>query len=297
VATDQTLERLLERYFGAEERDLRCDTCGGDKVQVTPTLTRLPRTLVLHLKRFEYSPTAMAYVKNAQHIAIPASLDIAPYCASDPVDRVVQPFSSDAGVAVVAAYVDAAGSTNSDHAASASGGRLCVPPGVPGPHCSVTAGVEVTMTPVATAGAGTEGTGSRIGKGGKDTAIEVSPDGVDALHGVHGGGGLSSPSPTTPATATATTAATAPDSDSAFMSSGRLPGTCYTLSAVVRHHGANAGAGHYTADVRRSSSSSSSSTSTWERCDDSLVGAVTQPDVLDDRSSSYLLMYTHASLA
>ena len=69
--------------------------------------------------------------------------------------------------------MDAAGSTTSAHAASAaplSGGVLCVP-AVPSPLCSASSGVGATLTPVATAGAGTEGSGSRIGKGGKDTLL------------------------------------------------------------------------------------------------------------------------------
>ena len=259
VAADPTLECLLAGYFGTEERDLRCERCGGDKVHVTPALTRLPRTLVLHLKRFEFSPSAMAYVKNAKAIAIPTTLDVAPYCATD---GVVQPFKSEAGEAAVAAYVGAAA------------GGVTGPPDLLCPAAGV--------TPVA--GAGAEGSASRIGKGGKGTAAEVSPDGVDAVHDVHGGDGHPSPSPTTPAPVPAS------------ISSGRMPGTCYILSAVVRHHGTNTGAGHYTADVKRSGSSGNGSRDVWERCDDERIGVAAEADVLADRSSSYLLMYTHASL-
>ena len=154
----------------------------------------------------------------------------------------------------MAANVDAAGSTTSAHAASAaplSGGVLCVP-AVPSPLCSASSGVGATLTPVATAVAGTEGSGSRIGKGGKDTATEVSPDGVEAVrcvHGEHGDGGLASPSPTTPA-CPCPCPCPCPCLLGGHYVQWSLPGTCYTLSgAVVRHHCANAGAGHYTTDV------------------------------------------------
>ncbi|XP_018529131.1 ubiquitin carboxyl-terminal hydrolase 37 [Lates calcarifer] len=51
-----TVERLLENYLMEEELEYRCN-CGATTSGQRSSFTTLPRVLMLHLKRFKYTPT------------------------------------------------------------------------------------------------------------------------------------------------------------------------------------------------------------------------------------------------
>ena len=121
----QDLKALLNKYFSPEERMLKCEVCGGDKVIVSGSLHKLPRTLVLHLKRFQYEPKTMTYVKNESAVVVPEELDVHEFCR---VQGHEQPLSSTACNASLAAYV---GGVDAACAASSSkGAALGTPVGV-----------------------------------------------------------------------------------------------------------------------------------------------------------------------
>lgn len=45
------IRSLLRRFFDPQKLELRCERCSGNQVRVETRLQRLPRVLVLHLKR------------------------------------------------------------------------------------------------------------------------------------------------------------------------------------------------------------------------------------------------------
>lgn len=74
-----TVERMLSSYFEGEEVAVTCEKCGAAGAMLWKRLTRPPRVLALHLKRFRYCTFTGGYEKQSASVAVPAELDLAAY--------------------------------------------------------------------------------------------------------------------------------------------------------------------------------------------------------------------------
>jgi len=72
-----TVERMLTAYFEGEEVAVTCEKCGAAGAVLRKLLTRPPRVLALHLKRFRYSTFTGGYEKQSASVEVPAELDLA----------------------------------------------------------------------------------------------------------------------------------------------------------------------------------------------------------------------------
>ncbi|CAM9357233.1 unnamed protein product, partial [Phaeothamnion confervicola] len=92
VQDKATLEEALELFVAGEQlagdNKYRCDKC-GDYVtaQRRCTIKELPRTLIVHLKRFEFDVETMTRRKLNHRLAFPTLLDMAPYTSDGVAQR------------------------------------------------------------------------------------------------------------------------------------------------------------------------------------------------------------------
>eukprot|EP00741_Cyanophora_paradoxa_P008129 tig00001264_g7866.t1 len=76
-----SLSSLLRRFFAAEGGVERtCEACGHRSARVEHRLRRLPRVLVLHLKRFKFVLSRRSHDKRADPVEIDATLDLGFAC-------------------------------------------------------------------------------------------------------------------------------------------------------------------------------------------------------------------------
>ncbi|KAK7076772.1 hypothetical protein SK128_022077 [Halocaridina rubra] len=66
----QTIQDAITTYMDADERDLNCDKCGYNKSSVVTTITRLPRILIIQLKRYEYKPEQHESIKMSSKVLV-----------------------------------------------------------------------------------------------------------------------------------------------------------------------------------------------------------------------------------
>ncbi len=77
---ERTLQEGLRKFFSSEKLELKCEKCFGESATQTKEITRLPKVLLLHLKRFvvDFSPdyTSVSYRKNRAAIDFDESLSL-----------------------------------------------------------------------------------------------------------------------------------------------------------------------------------------------------------------------------
>jgi len=81
IGTDSgSVEDGLRKFFAPEKRELKCEKCFCEFAMQTMEITRLPRALMLHFKRFivDVSPdyTSITYRKNQSSVAYDKCLSI-----------------------------------------------------------------------------------------------------------------------------------------------------------------------------------------------------------------------------
>jgi len=70
-----SLQQLLEQSLATEIRTRRCDKCDGDESKATSKLVKLPKVLVICLKRFRYSSLSDSFSgKDKRRVYIPDTL-------------------------------------------------------------------------------------------------------------------------------------------------------------------------------------------------------------------------------
>ena len=77
-----TLQTLLASFFDDDAVDVTCDKCGHGAATVTHRVARLPRVLILHLKRFDHTADG-GVRKRAEPVRPLAELDLAPCCRAN----------------------------------------------------------------------------------------------------------------------------------------------------------------------------------------------------------------------
>ncbi|XP_046543809.1 LOW QUALITY PROTEIN: ubiquitin carboxyl-terminal hydrolase 37-like [Haliotis rubra] len=79
----KSLQDALDVFLQQEEIDYTCAKCGHTKSKVKHKFTRIPRILILHLKRYAYSASISLHSKMGQRIFIPSYVSLSSHVDSD----------------------------------------------------------------------------------------------------------------------------------------------------------------------------------------------------------------------
>uniref|UniRef100_A0A4W3HK86 Ubiquitin carboxyl-terminal hydrolase n=2 Tax=Callorhinchus milii TaxID=7868 RepID=A0A4W3HK86_CALMI len=77
----RSIQDSLDLFFRAEEIEYACEKCQGKAAVVTHKFSRLPRVLILHLKRYSYSVELSVSSKVGQQVKIPKYLSLQAHCS------------------------------------------------------------------------------------------------------------------------------------------------------------------------------------------------------------------------
>ncbi|KFD48579.1 hypothetical protein M514_10513 [Trichuris suis] len=78
-----SLQTLVSKFFLEETISCTCGHCGCSETVVQHRITKLPRILVLHVKRYKYNEESKESEKAKNAIGIPTFLTLQDYCVSD----------------------------------------------------------------------------------------------------------------------------------------------------------------------------------------------------------------------
>ncbi|XP_039769439.1 ubiquitin carboxyl-terminal hydrolase 37 isoform X2 [Ornithorhynchus anatinus] len=76
----RSVQDSLDLFFRAEELEYSCEKCGGKSAVVMHKFNRLPRVLILHLKRYSFNVALSLNHKVGQQVVIPRFLTLASHC-------------------------------------------------------------------------------------------------------------------------------------------------------------------------------------------------------------------------
>lgn len=76
----RSIQDSLDLFFRAEEIEYCCEKCNGKNAVVTHKFSRLPRVLILHLKRYSFNVQLSLNNKLGQQVIIPKYLALAAHC-------------------------------------------------------------------------------------------------------------------------------------------------------------------------------------------------------------------------
>jgi hypothetical protein len=288
---------LLARAFAAERGVERaCEACGGRTATLARALHRLPRVLVLHLKRFKATPLNTAaggggvtFTKCCTRVAAPHMLSLAPHVRGAGAPR-PPPALAQAAVAAAAAAAAAAPAPAPSSAWAEAGddSDLAAALAASAADADARAAAAEDAALAEALAASAADAAERATADGTATASQSPPPDADADSpraggaagvGVFGHGDA------------ADVAERLSDSEESC-SPRRAPenvSLSYRLHGLVSHVGASAAAGHYTADVWDGGARA------WRRHDDARVAAVSEAAVFCEaaQESAYLLVYVH----
>ncbi|KAJ8320585.1 hypothetical protein KUTeg_002172 [Tegillarca granosa] len=78
-----SIQEALDLFFRKETLEYTCEKCGSNKGEVTHKFTKLPRVLILHLKRYRYDTSTSYHSKVARNIHIPRFLTLQSHCVEE----------------------------------------------------------------------------------------------------------------------------------------------------------------------------------------------------------------------
>uniref|UniRef100_A0A8C0H2R1 Ubiquitin carboxyl-terminal hydrolase n=1 Tax=Chelonoidis abingdonii TaxID=106734 RepID=A0A8C0H2R1_CHEAB len=76
----RSIQDSLDLFFRAEEIEYSCEKCNGKSAVVTHKFNRLPRVLILHLKRYSFNVALSLNHKVGQQVVIPRYLTLLAHC-------------------------------------------------------------------------------------------------------------------------------------------------------------------------------------------------------------------------
>ncbi|KAJ8351649.1 hypothetical protein SKAU_G00231250 [Synaphobranchus kaupii] len=76
----RSIQDSLDLFFRVEEIEYSCETCYGKSATVTHKFSKLPRVLILHLKRYSYNTQLSLNSKLGQQVFIPKYLSLLAHC-------------------------------------------------------------------------------------------------------------------------------------------------------------------------------------------------------------------------
>nr|XP_006825201.1 PREDICTED: ubiquitin carboxyl-terminal hydrolase 37-like [Saccoglossus kowalevskii] len=78
----KSIQYTIDQFFRDEKIEYDCSECHYRQATVTHKFTRLPRILILHLKRYSYNLSTLKNTKLAQNIRIPNYLTLSLHCTT-----------------------------------------------------------------------------------------------------------------------------------------------------------------------------------------------------------------------
>ncbi|KAB5577271.1 hypothetical protein PHYPO_G00207980 [Pangasianodon hypophthalmus] len=79
----RSIQDSLDLFFRMEEIEYSCEKCNGKSAGVTHKFSRLPRVLILHLKRYSYNAQLSLNSKLGQQVLIPKYLTLLSHCTEN----------------------------------------------------------------------------------------------------------------------------------------------------------------------------------------------------------------------
>nr|XP_026246132.1 ubiquitin carboxyl-terminal hydrolase 37 isoform X2 [Urocitellus parryii] len=79
----RSIQDSLDLFFRAEELEYSCEKCGGKFALVRHKFNRLPRVLILHLKRYSFNVALSLNNKIGQQVIIPRYLTLSSHCTEN----------------------------------------------------------------------------------------------------------------------------------------------------------------------------------------------------------------------
>ncbi|XP_054979143.1 ubiquitin carboxyl-terminal hydrolase 37 isoform X2 [Sorex araneus] len=79
----RSIQDSLDLFFRAEELEYSCEKCGGKCALVRHKFNRLPRILILHLKRYSFNVALSLNNKVGQQVIIPRYLTLSSHCTEN----------------------------------------------------------------------------------------------------------------------------------------------------------------------------------------------------------------------
>ncbi|KAM6984899.1 ubiquitin carboxyl-terminal hydrolase 37 [Aplochiton taeniatus] len=79
-STLRSIQDSLDLFFRMEEIEYSCDKCSAKTATVKHTFSRLPRVLILHLKRYSFNAQLSLNSKLGQQVVIPRYLTLVSHC-------------------------------------------------------------------------------------------------------------------------------------------------------------------------------------------------------------------------
>lgn len=76
----RSIQDSLDLFFRMEEIEYSCEKCSGKSATVTHKFSRLPRVLILHLKRYSFNAQLSLNSKLGQQVLIPRYLTLLSHC-------------------------------------------------------------------------------------------------------------------------------------------------------------------------------------------------------------------------
>ncbi|XP_072556239.1 ubiquitin carboxyl-terminal hydrolase 37 [Paramormyrops kingsleyae] len=76
----RSMQDSLDLFFRMEEIEYSCEKCSGKAATVTHKFSKLPRVLILHLKRYSYNAQLSLNSKLGQQVLIPRYLTLLSHC-------------------------------------------------------------------------------------------------------------------------------------------------------------------------------------------------------------------------
>nr|XP_002127688.1 ubiquitin carboxyl-terminal hydrolase 37 [Ciona intestinalis] len=87
-----SLQNLVDLSFGLEEVEHKCDKCGHDKANVGRKISKLPRVMMMYLKRYSYNHTSDVSEKLRERVHLPSFISFGHLCCSDVTVTVPQKY-------------------------------------------------------------------------------------------------------------------------------------------------------------------------------------------------------------
>lgn len=79
----RSIQDSLDLFFRMEEIEYSCEKCNGKSASVAHKFSRLPRVLILHLKRYSYNAQLSLNSKLGQQVLIPKYLTLLSHCTEN----------------------------------------------------------------------------------------------------------------------------------------------------------------------------------------------------------------------
>ncbi|XP_041374613.1 ubiquitin carboxyl-terminal hydrolase 37-like isoform X2 [Gigantopelta aegis] len=89
----RSIQDALDVFFKKEELEYTCGKCGHSKSEVTHKFTRLPRILILHVKRYTYDTQIARRNKTGQNMSICRFLTLVSHCDESTQPPPAMPFN------------------------------------------------------------------------------------------------------------------------------------------------------------------------------------------------------------